>query len=226
MSGYVGTADAILKYFSGDAEWCRLSDQFHVLERDPSKEREPKDEARAELAKREAFLLDNVYQAIVRQELLVLLMDGGRTFQLPGLYAYDSHAMANALRSGWASKLRLTGPDTAWQAARLVFPEENWRHWRGSQSAPSSEADSVSAKEVSKTPAVTPKERLNNSIANVRRDRVRLLKADFHAMCRYLGFRPNEFEKLWNEVVPEDWRKAGGGAPAEGAIVKDWRLYL
>jgi hypothetical protein len=130
LGSYVTTADAIAKYFSDDPEWCRLSDEFHSIARDPGalglypgKERQLEDEARAELAKRELakredYLFDNVYQAVVRQALQVLLMDGSRTFQLPGLYTLDTHRMADALRSGWAAKLRLTGPDTIWTAAR------------------------------------------------------------------------------------------------------------
>ena len=156
MSSYVGSADAISKYFSDDSEWCRLSDRFHAIGREPGNGRQPKDDARAELAKREAFLLDNVYQAIVRQELQLLLMDGSRTFQLPGLYAYDTKGMADALQAAGATKLPLTGVDS-WNGARLVFPEENWQHWRTSHSVPSAQAAGVSAKEEPKTPAITPR---------------------------------------------------------------------
>ena len=155
MSSYVTTADAISKYLSDDPEWNRLSDEFHSIARDPAalriglgsgKERKLEDEARAELAKRELakredYLFDNVYQAVVRQALQVLLMDGSRTFQLPGLYTLDTHRMADALRSGWAAKLRLTGPDTIWTGAQLVFTEENWRQWLKSQRHVLLEAD-------------------------------------------------------------------------------------
>ena len=146
MAGYARVSQVGARgRLSDDPEWSCLSDEFHSIARDPGalslglglgsgKERKLEDEARAELtkrelAKREDYLFDNVYQAVVRQALQVLLMDGSRTFQLPGLYTFDTHRMADALRSAWAAKLRLTGPDTIWTGARLVFTEENWRQW-------------------------------------------------------------------------------------------------
>ena len=53
------------------------------------KERKLEDEARAELtkrelAKREDYLFDNVYQAVARQALQVLLMDGSRDVSITG----------------------------------------------------------------------------------------------------------------------------------------------
>ncbi len=224
LPSYVSTADAISKYFSDDPEWCRLSDEFHSIARDPgalglgpNEERELEDEMRAELAKRELasrenYLFDNVYQAAVRQELQVLLTDGCRTFQLPGLYTYE---MADALRSGWAAKIRLTGPDTIWNEARLVFSEENWRQWwknhrtssaeadvrksageptgiAQAETVPKSEAEPTGIVHESETPVAAPKERLKGYIAEIVGDRLRLRKGDFDALCRRLGFKPNE----------------------------------
>ena len=243
LSGYVGTADAISKYFSDDAEWCRLSDEFHSIARDPGglsglgKERRLDDEARAELVKRalaqrENYLIDNVYQAVVRQELQVLLMDGSQTFQLPGLYIYDSARMVDALRSGWAGKLTLTGVDTRWNGARLVFAEADWR--RGHPSHVLRRGSDASQGERPGTPRGNrarvekwshrnrarqrhrcSKEQLKEYIAEILDDRLRLRKGDFEAMCRRLGFKPNEIGRLWNDTVPEEWRKEGGGAPRE-----------
>jgi hypothetical protein len=132
LPSYISTADAISKHLTDDREWRRLSDEFHKVARDPGslfgsgKERRLEDEACAELTKRELAhredqLIDDVYQAVVLQELPVLLMDGCRTFQLPGLYTYDTPRMLDALRSGWAGKLRVdrTRRGLARRTARL-----------------------------------------------------------------------------------------------------------
>src|SRR5262249_51639952 len=94
-------------------------------------DRQPKDDVRDERQKRENDLLGNLLLAVVAQELKVLVMNGTNIVQLPGLYLI-SPEMPRALGSGWAETLRLTGRDTNWRGARLVFDEENWRQWRRS----------------------------------------------------------------------------------------------
>jgi hypothetical protein len=242
LPSYVGTADAISKYFSDDFEWRRLSDQFHSIARDPgalgskalgpgvlgpNKERQLEHEVRAEqakreLAKRENYLLDNVYAAVVQQELQLLLMDGDRTFQLPGLYIYDSARMVDALRSGWAGKLRLTGPDTAWQAARLVFPEADWQRCREEQAQrPADDAASQSDDRAGL-------EKVRAVIRGIARDGNQLRRRDFDAMVRELVDRRilvAHLEALWRELSPREWRRPGQGSPSAGLMVA-WKEYL
>jgi hypothetical protein len=129
LPGLVTTADAILKNFLDDPEWCRLTDKLNSIVRVPDKARQPKDDARDKRNRRENDLFNNVYNAVVLQKLQVLVaIDGTNTFQLPGPYLV-SHEMRHALRTGWAETLRLTGQDTTWRGKRLVFTDENWRQW-------------------------------------------------------------------------------------------------
>jgi hypothetical protein len=251
LASYITTADAISKYFSDDPEWRRLSEAFHSIARvEGERRRQPKDVARDELKKREDYLFDNVYQAVVRQELQVLLMDGSRTFQLPGLYIYDTYEMADALRSGWAGKLTLTGPDTIWKDARLVFTDANWQ-----QIQPQREGDSsgtvATVQRTNETPAMaapagerlpaqasdavssqsdggTGLERVRAAMDAIKADRKQLRRADFEEMVRkFVGPRTNAatLGALWLELAPEGWRRPGQGSPPAGLMV-DWKGFL
>jgi hypothetical protein len=234
LPSFVSTADAISKYLTDDREWCRLSDEFHKITRDPGalgvgpkEERQLEVEVRAELAKRELasrenYLFGNVYQAAVQQELQVLLMDGCRTFQLPGLYTYD---MADALRSGWAGKLRLTGLDTAWRDARLVFREADWQRWRESQAQPRVPAAIGTG---SQSDDRTGLDRVRAVMQGIKLQGKQLRRSDFDAMVRELVDRRIKADTLdarWRELAPEEWRKPGQGPPPAGLMVH-WKEYL
>jgi hypothetical protein len=266
LPSFVSTADAISKYLLNDPEWCRLSDEFHSIARDPGalglgpgKERQLEDEARAELAKRELakredYLFDSVLQAVVRQELQVLLMDGYRMVQLPGLYLLVLE-MADALRSGWAGKLRLTGPDTIWNGARLVFPEEDWRQWLKSQATRRDSPAAVGAvQRTEETPPMTANagkrlpaqasdpadgaapqsddssglDRVRAVMRDIRLQRKQITRSDFNAMVRELvdpRTKAGTMDALWRKLAPDEWRRRGQGAPPAGLMV-DWKDYL